>query len=779
MSEVGYVARHKAVNPHRGRRLFAKLATVVVGIAVGGGTLLGGVAPATAASITETQVNNPAPVQGPVEWGQKKGVLFSGTWEQGTVTNFYMGSEYIGGQSAALSGYCRQSGVTSTAAPTTESVYNNAVAAKLNVAILRHGGTPSADAALAWLVHRNTDPNWNTAAGGVQGAFVAFFDESSAFAPYRAQALQWFAEAAGEAGPYTVDPVLTAVNQTGNVAGSLTSASGARVNLGSTVYTMSGPGQYSNGTTTIAGGANSNIPFTVNGNGLVQATETVTGLPGTTMRDFTGAGTQAKLVVNSTGKAQGSSADVEVWMDMQPIATSTAKVYLEKGEKFADKIHVSTTAGKPTSWIRVNGQPIPAVFDNAVYYTPGAAPDTVTIPAGLKAVGAGKATATGYGDYDTVFSPGKDVAQQAGVYTYVVSFTKANQPAALQKYFMGNWAAPFNDKNEKSIVKYTPTPSTKIGQIKDGKLTDNVTMEGAPIDQEIEYAHELYVTTVKPSTTGTVEAPADKQTLKTGSIKRTGNGVFPVEENISDSWDPIVQHWLKNEDPYLCFRDSIAETALSKAWAGAYGLTAECIQMKKPTVETKASPNGTAPVTLRDKGIFGGTIPSGKDVKFESYTDLFKSDDATVGSVQPLCNVALWTSKTMVVTKAGEQFYPGGYLAKDKGTYDFQETASLTYPKDGKLVTVQLAKGECGKNSERVVVTEKGTPPVTEKTTIVKPAASQPIIPAGELATQTTNNAPLITWLLIAFGGLVIFGGAWFIIRRRSTKGANETPISD
>ncbi|MDN5666834.1 MAG: hypothetical protein L0G87_00385 [Renibacterium salmoninarum] len=768
MSNIGYAPR-QAVTKRSSQRTWAtKAAGVIVAAAVAAGASLGAAGTASAAGMTVTVINNASPSQGPIEWGQKRGLIFTGTWEGGSVTNAGMTSFFVAGQDVAVTGYCRQAGVASTAAPTTEGILATDQTAIANVLMDRYSGNPEADAAIAYQMRKRFDPTWVPGTSGI-GGVVRFFNDSSAFAPYREMGERWWNEAAGISGPYTVDPVLIADGQSGTVQGSLRSAAGNQVNLGSNNLTLNGPVQFSNGSKSIGGDPNALQLFTVVGNGLASVTQRVTNLPSTAVRDFTGTGTQAKLVAANTDSAVGVSADVEVFFDMQPVATSTAKVYLEKGDKFADVIHANTDDGKASSWIRVDGKPIPARFDNQVFYSATTPADTQEIPADAQLVGTGSAIATGVGDYDTIFDAGKDTATAPGWYSYVVTFTKATQPQDLQQYFKGNFTAPYNDWAEKSIVKYEPTPSTQIGEIIEGKITDQVKMTGASPEQEIEYRNELYITTTAPTQEGTDAAPVDKTTLKTGSVLRTGDGVFPVSEDISDSWDPIVQTWLQGQTPYLCFRDSIPETKLSKEWSGKYGLSTECLKLDPPKVETKASENGTVPVELRDTGIFTGIIPSGKDVQVESYVDLFKSDAATVGSVQPICLSPLWTSEKMTVTKPGEYLYPGSYLAVDPGTYDFQETTTMTYPKDGKPVTVELSKGKCGDVNERVVAFPTGTPPTPEKPAIVKP-----LIPAGESVSAQSgpNTALIIGGASLALLGLVLLG----VYLRRRDRQPPKTP---
>lgn len=769
MSENRYAPRHEAVTTQSARRgLWSGLLAVSLSLAVGAGALLGVAAPASAATVTI--INNSSPVQGPTEWGQKKGLMFSGSWSGGSVTNAAMTSYFVAGQANSVTGLCRQIGEASTVAPVTEGVFSANGTAIANLVMAKYLGTPEADAAIAYQMHKRFDPSWVSSNSGL-GAVVKFFNESAEFAKYRDMGERWWNEAAGLAGPYTVDPVLLAEGQSGTVQGSLRSAAGNAVNLGTNNFTLTGPVAFSNGTQSIGGDPNGTQPVSVNGNGLAKVTQTVTGLPSTALRDFAGAGTQAKLVASSTDTARGVSADVEVQYDMQPITTSTAKTYLEKGETFADTLHVSTAEGKPTSWVRVDGKPIPARFDVAVYYSPITPANQTAVPADAQLVGKGSVIATGYGDYETAWEAGSDVAGTAGWYQYVASFTKATQPAELQQYFKGDFVAPFNDTAERSIVKFEPTPSTQIGEIIDGKITDVVTMTGSSPEREIEYKNELYLTTEVPTGAGTDTPPADKQTLKTGSVKRTGDGVFPVSEDISDSWDPIVQTWLKDQTPYLCFRDSIPETDLTKAWAGKYGLTAECLKLDKPAVQTKASDNGTAPVEIWDTGIFTGTIPSGAGVKVEAYADLFYSDSATNSSVQPLCSTPLWTTGTLTVTAPGTYDFPGRYLAKDAGTYDFQENTTITYPKGEETVTVPISQGKCGERSERVVVFPVDAPVTTEK-----PEVAKPMIPAGELATEQQLSLPLVMGTGAAVI-LLIAAALTIIIRRRST-GGDETPTS-
>ncbi len=724
-------------------------AAALVAVALGGGAIIGTASTAQAATAS-TYNNGSAGYAGGVEWGQKRGLTFSGTWEGGSVSRVSMGSYFVGGQSTAITAYCIDWLTTSTDAATSASSISGAFAAVANVVIAENSGTPEADAAIAYAIHANGDPKFQNATDPV----TRFFKDSNDFKPYRDQGNAWWAAAVAKAGPYKVQPQLSVTGQAGTVTGSLTSAAGNPVNLGSTTYALAGPVAFAGGAQSIGGGPADTNNITVTGNGTASVTQTVTDLPGTELTQYVGAGTQTKVAAAGRSQASGKSADMPVILDMQPVATSTAPTYLEAGQDLTDVLHVSTTDGKPTSWVSVDGTPVPAVFDTVWYYSPTKLAPTPEVPATAIEFTSGKVTATGVADFTVT---GAKKTDKPGFYYPVASFTKAKQPAELQQYFKGDWKAGFNDPGEQSIVKYTPQVVTKASEIVDGKVRDVLTVTGNNPEAELTVTSNLVMTKENAVDGGTDKAPADAKVIGTVTTKVTGNGDFPTAW-VDVPWDMIVSKWSAGENPRFYWQETIPATESTKPWQGKHQLPNETVPFDKPTITTQASPNGTVPVEMSDTYKVEGTIPNGKDVKVEADVALYKFDGATDGSAQPVCLSPIWTSEKTQITAVGTGTFPGSFTATSPGTYGFQETLTVTYPNEGGSKTVELGKGKCGEQSETVIAFPTGVTPTPEK--------PQLLINAGAVATSQGPNLPLLIAGGSAAAVLIVVTG-FMIYRRR------------
>lgn len=402
--------------------------------------------------------------------------------------------------------------------------------------------------------------------------------------------------------------------------------------------TITGPAGYG-GTATINGPAvwantnSSGTQFTtgqplpqivVTGNGAIKVTGTVDGLPDTTLWVSESPTSQDLFKAGHTHSAAFDTGDVQAAVAFQPVATSTAPVYLEAGQKLTDVLHVTTSTGNANDWVVANGANVPALFDDTWYYSPTKLDPSAGVPVAAVKYTTGTATANGPGDITVT---GAKLTDKPGFYYPVASFAKANQPAEQQGHFTGDWSAGFNDPGEQSIVKYAPQVSTKASEIDaDGMIHDIITVTGNEPGKELNVVTDLTLTSAAPIKGGVDEAPTDAKTIGTVTTKITGNGEF-TSPGVKVPWELVEAKQDKEpaKPANLYFSEKIAATPTTKAWDGKELLPDETVSVGVPKVTTKASviENGK----VHDVIEVTGNVP-GKELTVSS--DLFLTSAAPV-----------------------------------------------------------------------------------------------------------------------------------------------------
>jgi hypothetical protein len=741
------------------RNEFAKRATAtMLGVAMlsGAGLAVAGSAQAVVSAQSRVGIDVPAGPQG------------SGTT--------WLGSMWLnnaGGQES----WCIQ--WNTTEAPITIDP-TAAEEANINYQITTYKNGSNLDqAAVAYNVHETMDSAANLQTLGY------FLTGSAQGDAIKARAAQIQAEANANAGPYKVQPQLSIASdgRSGTVtATELVAASGAKLTGKTATAVLSGPGKFSNGSQTITFNTGDTLAFQATGNGVVNVTETVAGLPGTSVNVYTPPNSQAMITPGPATNAVGSSEDVTVKMNFQPVATSTAGTYVTAGAALTDTLHVKTSDG--LAWLKdINGKAIPAVFDVDWYYSPTKLAPSAKAPAAAVLVTTGKGTANGVGD---VVVTGLKTADKAGYYYPVAKFLKASQPDTLRFFFVADWSAGFNDPNEQTILKYTPKVVTKTAEIANGKINDVITVTGNNPDTKLEVVSTLVMTDAKTVAGGTATAPADAKTIATVTTSVTGNGT--VKTGDADvPWPAIITKWGQGiESTNLYWQETIKATEDTNAWVGKHLLPAETVSVDKPTIVTQASPNGTVPLAAHDTGVLTGTVPSGTGVKVETMVDQYKFDNSTDGSAQAVCVNPSWSSDWQAVTKPGEITYPE-HQVKFVGTFGYVETLKVSVTDNGKTTETVLHTGKCGEQNETVIGFPKDVPPTPEKpvlpnapkpVTPAQPVAPKPAVvkaqasvvvpevPAGTVASETGPNQGLIIGgSAIALASMALAGT--MIVRRR------------
>lgn len=483
----------------------------------------------------------------------------------------WLGSMWLN-QAGGAEGWCIEWGTPEqpiTVAP------SDATQANVNYQITTYKNASAADqAAVAYNVHQQMSPS---SALQTLGYFLNGSSEGDAV---KARAAQIQAEANNNVGPYKMAPnlIIGADGRTGSVnLTSLITGNGTKLSGRTATAVLTGPAVFANGSKTITFQTGASLPFTATANGIVSVTTTVSGLPGTGVKTYRPANSQDMVAPGPLVAASGKSTDAEVRMDFQPEATSTAVVNVTAGESLTDVLHVTTSTGIANDWAWVNGADVPAVFDVEWYYSATPLPASKDVPAAAVKYAKGQGTANGVGNV-TVTADVK--ADKPGFYYPVASFTKANQVAANQKYFKGDWRAGFNDPGEISINKYTPKVTTKTSDavaVEGATITDTLQVSDNMEGQSLEVDSTLYGPFDSAPIKG-ADAPSDAPVVGTVKTTITGNGEFKTAGLKVPSAGFYVWH------------ETINATGNTNPWTGPFGEESETTLVKwTPKVTTKTS----------------------------------------------------------------------------------------------------------------------------------------------------------------------------------------------
>lgn len=677
--------------------------------------------------------------------------------------SMWLGSLNLNGATGGPTAFCFDVGIP--AGPAGSGAVGSLGNPQLNYAIQKYQSDPANHAALAYLTHELADPRFNVPWNGIGAPYPNLRDSSDPQMPgIRARAAAMLADAQANSGPYSTQPKLAmdANGRGGTVTSTeLVSAAGNRLSGFSARAILNGPAVWA-GTNSQAVNLHTGdqLGFAATGNGTVSVTLTIDA-PGSSATTYSVPGFQNLLVAGGAQPVAGTSADAKVIFDFQPEATSTAGRFVEGGQPLMDVLHVNTSTGNTNDWAFVNGGNVPARFDVDWYYSPVRLAPNAQIPAAVVKVASGTVTATGPGDVKVT---GDKNADMAGYYYPVARFSKGAQPAELRQYFRADWTAGFNDPHEETIQKYQPAVVTKASAVEDGKIYDIITVTGNEPGKELSVTTDLVLTSAAPIAGGTDTVPADADVIGTVTTKVTGNGEFKTAA-VEVPWEKIVaEKWSKGLNANLYFSEKIDGAESTKAWDGKELLPNETVPIKKPSIITKASGNGTVPLVAHDIGIVSGTIPSGTGIKVTTKVNQYKFDDSTDGSAQAVCANPSWSSPDQDVTGAGEITYPSHTIAH-KGTYGYVEELKLTIDKgEGKEpFTAQLHKGNCGEKNETVIAFPEAVSVTPDKPALM---VNTGFAPTTGSAQEAGPNMPLLITGGTAFA-LALLGGAGLFYRKR------------
>ncbi|MFI8632317.1 hypothetical protein ACIGEP_06965 [Microbacterium sp. NPDC077663] len=409
----------------------------------------------------------------------------------------------------------------------------------------------------------------------------------------------------------------------------------------------------------------------------------------------------------------------------QPEAVSTADQHLAvAGDPLTDTIVVSSSNG---SWLRVDGQQIPVVFEGTLYRVPGVRPpgESATVDPDAVAIGTVTITANGPGRYIAPMV----TAPAGGFVTWVWEMKKSSQPEWVRPYLADDWADRYGIPVESTSVRWPLHTSSLLREYnvhEQGRAFDTVTVSGFPADHG-DFHGDGYWQTDVDELTHTVYGPfasdtelTDDLDLSTAPVLTTlttpaRNGVYQLGYTDTDRITPT-------EPGYYVVVTSFPGDDRVQPYTSSPADVLERFYVPPPappglpvTVITQATPAALAGEPFEDLALVQGSIPDGASLVFRAYGP--QSADEV-----PVCEEAFYVSEPNAVTQAG--VYRSGATSTDQdGAVYWVETLSDA---DGDV----LVEGACGAPGETTVVTVPPEPLAVTTT-------ATPAVELGEPATDT------------------------------------------
>ncbi|SJN41740.1 hypothetical protein FM104_11610 [Microbacterium esteraromaticum] len=411
----------------------------------------------------------------------------------------------------------------------------------------------------------------------------------------------------------------------------------------------------------------------------------------------------------------------------QPQAVSTADQHLAvAGDPLTDTIVVSSGNGP---WLRVDGEPIPVVFEGTLYRVPGVRPPTesATINPDAVPIGTVTITATGPGRYIAPMV----VAPAGGFVTWVWEMKKASQPDWVRPYLADDWADRYGIPVESTSVRWPLHTSSLLREYNvhpGGRAFDVVTVTGFPADHG-DFHGDGYWQADTDEVTHVVYGPFATDTVLTDDLDLSTapvltrlttparNGVYQLGYTDSDRITPT-------EPGYYVVVSSFAGDDRVRPYTSSPADVLERFYVPPPTppvipvtVITQATPEAQVGEPFEDLALVQGDVPAGSTLVFRAYGPQ-PPDEA------PVCEEPFYVSEPIAVTQAGV-YRSGTTTTTDTGAVYWIETL---YDSDEEV----LAEGVCGAPGETTVVTAQPQPlAVTTKAT--------PEVELGKPATDTAT----------------------------------------
>jgi hypothetical protein len=409
----------------------------------------------------------------------------------------------------------------------------------------------------------------------------------------------------------------------------------------------------------------------------------------------------------------------------QPRAVSTAMQRLVvPGDPLTDQLVVSSTNG---AWLKVDGQPIPVVFEGTLYQVPGTRPpaQNTTVNPDAVPIGTVTITATGPGNY---ISP-VVTAPAAGFVTWVWEVKKASQPEWVRDYLAADWSDDYGVPTESTSVRWPIHTTSELREYNvhnGGRAFDMVTVGGFPADHG-DFHGDGYWEPDVDELVHTVYGPFADDAVLTDDLDLSDapvltsittparNGVYRLGYTDADRITPtepgyyvVVSSFVGDDrvQPYASSPADILER---------FYVPPATPPDTPPTVITQATPAATVGEPFDDTALVQGTIPEGSTLVFRAYGPIPDGEAA-------VCEEAFYVSDSIPVTQPGV-YRSGETRVQEPGSVYWVETL---YDADGEV----LVEGSCGAPDETTVVT--ALPEELMVTTLATPS-----VVLGEPATDT------------------------------------------
>jgi len=424
----------------------------------------------------------------------------------------------------------------------------------------------------------------------------------------------------------------------------------------------------------------------------------------------------------------------------QPRAVSTAMQHLVvPGDPLTDRLVVSSTNGL---WLKVDGQPIPVIFEGTLYQAPGTRPPASADPiATLQAstvqtvsavvdpaavpIWTVTITATGPGNY---ISP-VVTAPAPGFVTWVWEVKKSSQPEWVRDYLAADWSDDYGVPTETTSVRWPIVTTSELREYNvhpDGRAFDIVTVSGFPADHGDFHGDGYWLPDVD-EVVHTVYGPfADDAVLTedldlsdapvlTSIITPARNGVYRIGYTDEDRITPtepgfyVIVSSFAGDDRVQPYNSSPADILERFFVPPAHP------PVTPPTVITQATPAASVGEPFDDAALVQGTIPDGATLVFRAYGPVPEGEGA-------VCEEAFYVSGPIAVPQPG--VYRSGQTSVNKpGSVYWVETL---YDASGEV----LVEGSCAAPGETTLVT--AVPEELAVTTLATPS-----VELGQPATDT------------------------------------------
>ena len=435
-------------------------------------------------------------------------------------------------------------------------------------------------------------------------------------------------------------------------------------------------------------------------------------------------GDYARYLTGSFTDRFGRVAETAV-TPFQPEAVSAADQRLAvPGDPLTDTIVVSSGNGP---WLRVDGEPVPVVFEGTLYQVPGVRPPAESVLADPDAVPIGSVTITASG-------PGRYVAPSivapsGGFVTWVWEVKRASQPEWMRPYLADDWADRYGIPVESTSVRWPLHTASELREYNvhpGGRAFDVVTVTGFPADHG-DFHGDGYWQPDVDVLTHTVYGPFASDTALTDDLDLAAapvltsittparNGVYQLGYTDEDRIVPtepgyyvVVTHF-EGDDRVQPYTSSPADV-LERFYVPP--TRAPEIPV---TVITQATPAALVGEPFDDAALVQGSVPASATLVFRAYGPVPLDDP-------PLCDEPFFVSDPIPVSGPGV-YRSGATVATEPGAVYWIETL---YDADEAV----LAEGACGTPGETTIVTAQ--PESLTVTTLATPT-----VPLGDPATDT------------------------------------------